>query len=161
MSVLSLEPLEHFHTQSNETLTAARRSSFTKISLDSHTLTAIDTQVTAIDISKHRIVHLQRFRHVLRLVVLCSSVCWISLALVFLLMIVREIGDPDRKGAQRQMRIYGAVVGALTMAWVCVMGLCLWRFRRYQAWLNDENTRAEWIIAGKQTRCRMSGETIQ
>ncbi|KAJ1792497.1 hypothetical protein LPJ59_004832 [Coemansia sp. RSA 2399] len=35
--------------------------------------------IQAIDVNKHRIMHLQRYKHVLRLVILCTTSCWASL----------------------------------------------------------------------------------
>ncbi|KAJ2394303.1 hypothetical protein GGI23_004740, partial [Coemansia sp. RSA 2559] len=47
--------------------------------------------IQVIDVNKHRIMHLQRYKHVLRLVILCTTACWASLTVAFTLLIIHQI----------------------------------------------------------------------
>ncbi|KAJ1668477.1 DNA cross-link repair protein PSO2/SNM1 [Coemansia sp. RSA 1646] len=51
--------------------------------------------VQTIDVNKHRIMHLQRYKHVLRLVMLCTTICWAALTVVFALLILHQVATKD------------------------------------------------------------------
>ncbi|KAJ1965897.1 hypothetical protein GGI12_000469 [Dipsacomyces acuminosporus] len=109
--------------------------------------------IVAVDVNKQRVIHLQRFRHLLQLVAASITVCWAAITIIFVLLIIRD-------NSQHNLPIkYGTVICSLTVGWGMAIAACVWRYKRYEKWLYAARTRADSIIAGKPSY-RVSSDTL-
>ncbi|KAJ2785798.1 hypothetical protein H4R18_000344 [Coemansia javaensis] len=75
-------------------------------------------------------VRLHQIRHTLCLVMLCTTVCWLSLTATFALLIVRDAVAVGGSGSYTAA--YAAVLVALLALWCAAGAICVWTYTRFR-----------------------------
>ncbi|KAJ2824408.1 hypothetical protein IWW50_003344, partial [Coemansia erecta] len=109
------------------------------------------------DMGRQQLIDMQRYKQILCLVMLCSTVCWISLTATFALLLIRETMLPRDAGDSYVLK-YAVVLVLLFTAWGITAATCVWRYSRYKFAVNAKLATVDWVTVGAPS-IRMSSET--
>ncbi|KAI9481868.1 hypothetical protein BX667DRAFT_493400 [Coemansia mojavensis] len=156
----SLCPQEYQRYSSAEKPKHARHSTLISSTL-CHSIDLSDTQPPASpngDIGRRQLVQLHHFKQVLWLVMLCSTVCWISLTTTFALLIIRETVMLPSTSSAYVIR-YAVVLIFLFTAWGASAAACMWRYNRYRFQVSSQLAAVDWMAVGAPP-VRASSDTV-
>ncbi|KAJ2282565.1 hypothetical protein IWW43_000235 [Coemansia sp. RSA 1935] len=109
------------------------------------------------DMGRQQLINLQHHKQSLCLVMLCTTVCWMSLTATFTLLIIRETMLLPSANNSYVLK-YAVALVVLFSAWCVTAATCIWRYNRYRLSVNSELANADWMTVGTPST-RTSGET--